>query len=65
MLDETRAVIKEGPPKMIQAQKPALQLNPNDTVAIALTDIAANTMLADFGVTTPAVIPRGHKNCVA
>ena len=46
---------------MIQAQKPALQLNPNDTVAIALTDIAANTILADFGVTTPTVIPRGHK----
>ena len=46
---------------MTQGQKAALQLNPNDTVAIALQDIAADTALADFGVTTTAAIPRGHK----
>ena len=46
---------------MTQALQAALQLNPNDSVVIALKDIAANTALAGFGVTTQSAVPRGHK----
>ena len=46
---------------MTHVQKAVLQLNPNDTVAIALQDIAAHTVLDGFGVTTQSATPRGHK----
>ena len=46
---------------MTQALQAALQLNANDSVVIALKDIAANTALAGFGVTTQSAVPRGHK----
>lgn len=39
----------------------ALQLNPTDTVAIALQDIGAGAALPDFGITAATAIPRGHK----
>lgn len=46
---------------IIQSQQLALQLNPNDNVAIAMQDIGANTALAGFNVTTTQAVPRGHK----
>lgn len=38
-----------------------IRLNPEDDVAIALEDLRAGAALPDFGVTTAAEVPRGHK----
>jgi len=40
---------------------PAIRLNPEDTVAIALEDLEAGQVLAEWGVTLVDEVKRGHK----